>query len=408
MEEEEALRKSLAEMLSSSKIWRSRSATAAPVLFVRKKNGSLQMCVDYRALNKLTTPNRYPLPRIDDLQEKVKGSKCFTRLDLKNGHNLIRIKPGDKWKTAFKTKLGLYQYTVMPFGLMNVPSSFQEMMDDILRDLDIYTVWYIDDILIHTKAEAEAEHKAAVEKVHQRLMDHDLAVNLGKSEFHLQEVTFLGYLLGTNDTLLMEPGKIEAIQKWEIPTRKKEVQAFLGFANYCCRFIQDYARRAKPLTDLTKGESSKATKGEPGKGKSKSQAKVPFSWGQQQQEAFEDLKRAFQEAPILAQFDPNRRTLLETDASNQAISGFLSQAHPVPNSDTGKVIWKLVDCHARTLTEQQRNWPTHNKELWPIISSLANWRSWLSGHPVQVHTDHQGLQYFQTKPKLNARRARWQ
>ena len=150
----------------------------------------------------------------------------------------------------------------------------------------------------------------------------------------------------------MEPGKLEAIQKWEIPTRKKEVQAFLGFAKYYRRFIQDYARRAKPLTDLTKGESSTGTKGE--HSKSKSQAKVPFSWGQQQQEGFEDLKRAFQEAPILVQFDPNRPTLLEPNASNQAISGVLSQAHRDPNS-TGKVIWKLVDCHAQTLTEQQRN-----------------------------------------------------
>ena len=200
---------------------------------------------------------------------------------------VIRIKPGDEWKTAFKTKLGLYEYTVMPFGLINAPSSFQEMMDDILRDLDTYTVWYIDDILIYTEgnnddreedeceAEAEAENKAAVEKVLQRLMDHDLAVNLGNSEFHLQEVNFLGYLLGTNDTLRMEPGKIEAIQKWEIPTRKKEVQAFLGFANYYRRFIQDYARRAIPLMDLMKGGSGKGTKG--GSSKSTSKAKVPFS-----------------------------------------------------------------------------------------------------------------------------------
>ena len=200
-----------------------------------------------------------------------------------------------------------------------------------------------------------------------------------------QLINFLGYLLGINDTLRMEPAKIEAIQKWEIPTRKKKVEAFLGFANYYRRFIQDYARQAKPLTDLTKGESTKGTKGEPSK--SKSQAKVPFSWGQQQQEAFEDRKRAFQEAPIVVQFDPNRPTLLETDASNQAISGVLSQAHSDPNS-TGKVIWKLVDCHARTLTEQQHNWPIHDKELWAIVSSLAKWRSWLSGHPVEVHTDH--------------------
>ena len=203
----------------------------------------------------------------------------------------------------------------------------------------------------------------------------------------------------------MKLGKIEAIQKLEIPNREKEVQAFLGFANYYYRIIHDYARQAKPLTALTKGKSSKGTegtKGEPSTGKGNSQAKVPFSWGQQQQEAFEDLKRAFQEAPILVQFDPNHPTLLETNASNQAISGVLSQGHLDPNSDTGKVIWKLVDCHARTLTEQQRNWSIYDKELWAILSSLAKWRLWLSGHPVEVHIDRHGLQYFQTKQKLNA------
>lgn len=133
MEEEEALREYLAEIRPSDKIRRSRSATAAPVLFVRKKNGSLRMCAEYRALNRLTTPNRYPLPCIHDLQEKIKGSQRFTWLDLKNGYNLIRIEPGDEWKTAFKTKLGLYKYTVMPFGLVNAPSSFYEMMNDMLR-----------------------------------------------------------------------------------------------------------------------------------------------------------------------------------------------------------------------------------------------------------------------------------
>ena len=397
MEEEEALRKCLAEMLPTGKIRRSRSATAAPVLFVRKKNGSLRMCVDYRALNKLTIPNRYPLPRIDDLQEKVKGATWFTRLDLKNGYNLIRIKPGDEWKTAFKTKLGLYEYTVMPFGLMNAPSSFQEMMDEILRDLDHHTVWYIDDILIYTKGD-ESEHKKAVEQVLKKLLDHDLAVNLAKSEFHVQEINFLGYLLGDN-TLRMEPGKIEAIQHWEAPTRKKEVQAFLGFANYYRRFIQNYASRVRPLTELTKGPTGTGTKS--------ISAKVPFSWGQQQQEAFDDLKAAFQEAPVLVQFDRNRPTLIETDASNQAISGILSQGYPT-SLDSDKLVWKLVNCHAKTLSEQQRNWPIHDKELWAIVSSLTKWRSWLSGLHVEVHTDHQGLQYFQTKQKLNARQARWQ
>ena len=193
---------------------------------------------------------------------------------------------------------------------------------------------------------------------------------------------FLGYVFG-EVTLEMEGAKVQAIQDWEVPTKKKEVQAFLGFANYYRRFIQDYARRVRPLTELTKN--------------------VHFSWGSLQQEAFDELKQAFQEAPILAQFDRSLPTIVETDASNQAIAGVLSQAHTTPDV----VTWKLVDCHARTLTDQQRNWPIHDKELWAIVSSLTKWRSWLSGLPqFVIHTDHQGLQYFQTKQKLNARQAR--
>ena len=192
----------------------------------------------------------------------------------------------------------------------------------------------------------------------------------------------------------MEPGKIEAIQQWETPTRKKEVQAFLGFANYYRRFIQDYAHRVKPLTELTKGDSTKPAK-----------SKVPFSLGQQQQEAFDELKWAFQEAPVLVQFDRSHPTLIETDASNQAISGVLSQGYPDP-ACMDKLVWKLVDCHTKTLSEQQRNWPIHDQELWAIVSSLTKWQSWLSGLQFDVHTDHQGLQFFQTKQKLNARQAR--
>ena len=181
---------------------------------------------------------------------------------------------------------------------MNAPSSFQEMMDEILRDLDMHAVWYIDDILIYTGHEgrtssngigsphptgSEAEHRWAVERVLQKLLDHNLAVNLAKSEFHVQEINFLGHILG-NDSLRMEPGKIEAIQHWEVLTRKKEVQAFLGFANYYRRFIQDYASRVRPLTELTKGQSTKSGSGKSMKSmkSTKSKAplsKVPFSWG---------------------------------------------------------------------------------------------------------------------------------
>ena len=152
----------------------------------------------------------------------------------------------------------------------------------------------------------------------------------------------------------------------------------------------------KPLTELTKGEGEST----------KSAKSVPFSWGQLQQVAFDELMRAFQEGPVLVQFDRSLPTIIETDASNQAISGVLSQGYPDP-SCTNKLVRKLVDCHAKTLSEQQRNWPIHDKELWVIVSSLTKWQSWLSGLQFEVHTDHQGLQYFQTKQKMNARQARW-
>jgi hypothetical protein len=279
-EEDEALQRYLDENLPTAKIRRSRSATGAPILFVRKKDGSLRLCVDYRALNRLTVPNKYPLPLIAEMLDKTRGGKWFTKLDLKNGYNLIRIAPGDEWKTAFRTKKGLFEYTVMPFGLTNAPATFQEMMDTVFKDME-GCIWYLDDILIYG-GETEAEHQAIVEKVLQQCVDNGLAVNLTKSEFHVHETIFLGHIIN-GQQVQMDPAKLEAMTKWPIPTKKKEVQAFLGFANYYRRFIANYSAKARPLIDLTKD--------------------VPFTWGHEQQQAFDDLRERFLSAPILTQFD---------------------------------------------------------------------------------------------------------
>ena len=182
--------------------------------------------------------------------DKTKGANWLTKLDLKNGYNLIRIASGDEWKTAFRTKKGLFEYTVMPFGLMNAPASFQEMMDTIFADLaELGVVWYIDDILIYG-GKTEAEHQKIIEKVLAKCVEHGLAVNLSKSCFHQDEVTFLGHVINGHE-IRIEPDKVETIKKWPIPTRKRKVQSFLGFANYYRNFIAGYSQKTKSLTKLT-------------------------------------------------------------------------------------------------------------------------------------------------------------
>ena len=176
--------------------------------------------MDYRALNRLTIPNKYPLPLISELLDKTSGGKWFTRLDLKNGYNLIRIAAGDEWKTAFRTKQGLFGYTVMPFGLTNAPASFQDMMDTIFKDME-GCIWYLDDILIYG-GDTEGEHQAIVEKVLLQCIEHGLAVNLLKSKFHVKETIFLVHVINGQE-VKMDPSKLETMSKWPMPTMKKEV-----------------------------------------------------------------------------------------------------------------------------------------------------------------------------------------
>ena len=249
----QALREWLKEMERTGKIRRSTSPAGSPILFVPKPNGKgLRLCVDYRGLNKITIPNRYPLPLMQELQDRVQGAQWFTKLDLKNGFNLIRIRQGDEWKTAFRTRYGLFEFKVMPFRLTNAPSTFQDMMNHVLSDvLDIGVLAYMDDILIYAKT--IEEHDRLVKEVLGRLRENGLAVSPEKCVWRTQEVEFLGYIIG-KEGIKMSKGKVQAVLSWEAPKSLKEVQSFLGFANFYQRFIQDYSRVARPLTELTKKE----------------------------------------------------------------------------------------------------------------------------------------------------------
>jgi len=226
----DTLDKYLKEMLKQGKIVHSQSPAGAPILFVPKPDGRLRLCVDYRNLNKLTILNKYPLPLMGELKDRVAGAKILTKLDLKDGYHLLRIREGDEWKTAFRTRYGHFEYKVMPFGLVNAPATFQAMMNKILREfLDHGVVVYLDDILIYSNS--EEEHIELVRKVLAKLKEHQLAVSVTKSVFHQESVEFLGYIVATNGVTMSER-KVESIKNWKPPRSVKEVQIFIGFANF--------------------------------------------------------------------------------------------------------------------------------------------------------------------------------
>ena len=245
----ETLREYIDENLANGFIRHSRSPGSAPIFFVKKKNGSLRLVVDYRGLNKVTIRNRYALPLIPNLLERLSGAKYFTKLDLRGAYNLVRIRPGDEWKTAFRTRYGHFEYTVMPFGLTNAPAVFQHMANDIFRDfLDIFTIVYLDDILIYSKT--QEEHDEHVRQVLRWLREYGLYAKLEKCSFSQNQVEFLGYVV-SSDGISMDPMKVQAILEWQTPLSVRDVQCFLGFANFYRKFIKNYSKVVLPLTQLT-------------------------------------------------------------------------------------------------------------------------------------------------------------
>ncbi|KAH0603046.1 uncharacterized protein H6S33_008050 [Morchella sextelata] len=379
--EQKALREYLDEMLASGKIVPSTSPAAAPILFVKKANGKLRLCVDFRGLNAITVKNRYPLPLMTELADSTKGAEFFTKIDLKNGYNLIRIAAGEEWKTAFRTKYGHFEYRVMPFGLTNAPASFQVMVNTIFKDLlDQGVVVYLDDILIYSKT--KEEHTTLVKKILERLQQNHLYGNLEKTEWYRQEVEFLGFVLSGKGNQV-SPKKVKAITEWLPPTKVKELQCFLGFANFLRRFIHRYSEVCRPMTDLLKKGSV-------------------WRWSSEQQSAFDELKERFTSAPILRHYDEHREAIIETDASDWAEAAVLSQVF-----EDG--ILHPVAYHSRKFNEAEVNYEIYDKEMLAIVSALLTWRHWLEGTdiPIQIHSDHQNLQYFTTTKKLSRRQARW-
>lgn len=376
-----ALRQYIDENLSKNFIRPSKSPAGAPLLFVKKKDGSLRPCIDYRALNRITVKNRYPLPLIPELIDRLREAKVFTKIDLRGAYNLVRIKPGDEWKTAFRTRYGHYEYLVMPFGLTNAPSVFQNLMNDVMREfLDIFVIVYLDDILVYSRT--MEEHTEHVRQVLQKLKENRLYAKLEKCEFDCTMVDFVGFTISP-DGIFMKEDKVKTILDWKPPKTVRQLQSFLGFANYYRRFIRDYSTIATPLTRLTKKS-------------------IPYYWDTEANAAFEKLKLAFTQAPVLRHPNPKAAYVVEADASNVGVGAVLSQLGP----DNAL---HPVAYFSRKLIPAEANYPIYDKELLAIRAAFEEWRHFLLGSafPVQVCTDHRNLEYFKTSRKLNARQARW-
>ena len=359
----------------------STSLAGAPIHFVKKKDGGLRLCVEYRQLNEITIKDRTPLPLIGESLDQLTNASIYTKLDIRDAYYNLRIAKGDKWKTALRTRYGLYEYCVMPFGLTNAPASFQRWMNEILSDyLDIFCVAYLDDILVFSPD--EEIHREHVRAILTRVRETGLTLKTSKCEFHTTETEYLGYVISPQG-LRMDEGKIRTIKEWKEPTNIKGIQSFLGFANFYRRFIKDYSKITTPLSSLTR------------KGKQ-------WEWGEQQQEAFETLKTAMTTEPILQNFDPERPVTIETDTSDYAIGAICSQ----PDE---KGILHPVAYYSRKLKDPERNYDIHDKELLAIVDALRKWDTYCktTGPRITILTDHKNLEYWKTKRDLNLRQARW-
>ena len=381
--ETEKMNRFIDEHLEKGYIRPSKSEQVSPFFFVSKKDSKeLRPVQDYRKLNEGTKKNRYPLPLITDLLDKLKGKNIFTKLDVRWGYNNVRIKEGDEWKAAFKTSRGVFEPTVMFFGLCNSPATFQSMMNDIFKDMiaEGWLVIYIDDLMIASENQEQQDERTR--RVLERLMENDLYLKAEKCAFNQEKVEYLGFVI-SKDKIAMDPIKLDGIAKWPMPRKPRDVRSFLGFTGYYRKFIRRYSEIAKPLNSLTKKN-------------------LKWYWTEVEQKAFEDLKERFLKKPVLIMPDPGKPFQVETDASKWATGGVLRQQDS--NGD-----WHPCGFISHTLTPTERNYEIYDRELLAIITALKTWRHYLIGspHPIVVRSDHKNLTYFRTAQKLNRRQARW-
>ena len=366
-------------MVESGQLRVSNSPYGAMALIVRKKDGTARVVIDYRGLNDITIKNKYPLPLMDELFDRVHGAGFFTKIDLRTGFHQIRIADADMEKTAFRTRYGSFEYKVLPMGLCNAPGTFMQLMNDTFRDmLDKSVLVFLDDILVFSRT--KEEHAKHVRDVLLRLRREKLYAKRSKCEFFRSEVEFLGHRIGANG-LSVSQDKIAAVQDWPAPTSVTEVRSFLGLAGFYRRFVKDYSKIALPMTELTK-------------------TSVPWSWGEKQRTAFAALKAALSSAPVLLIPNPDLPYTLNCDACDYAIGATLQQDH-------GNGL-QPVAFRSRKLSPAEVNYDVREKEFMALVDACSHWRQYLhSTQPFTLLSDHDSLKYHRTMPNLSGRLARW-
>jgi hypothetical protein len=367
------------EMLRLGVIRKSNSPWSTPCVLVKKKNGETRLCLDYRSLNQRTIKDSFPLPRSDDLLTNLQGAKYFSTLDLKSGYWQVLVKPEDIAKTAFVVPDGLFECIKLPFGLANAPSCFQRMMNEVLRPvLHRGCEVYLDDIVVHGRTWEEMLDRLM--EVFDLLTKAGLTLNAKKCKFFATDIEILGHRITPEGCSVLDD-KIDVIRNWPEPMTRKQVRSFLGLAGYYRAHVKDFAKIAAPLHKLTSIKSQ-------------------WRWTQQEQDAFDHLKVALQNTPVLQLFDPDKEVFLDCDASMTAVGAVLNQ-----KDENG--LDHPVGYFSKCLSRAESNMCVTRLELFSVITSLKHWRYLLLGRKITVRSDHGSLMWLRNFKHPESQLARW-